>query len=73
MAKTCACDIEFLKRELEEAPKDWETILALQDAPRPQPSVAQPPADPLPGELVHIWQVKCTAEKDENNWNTIPT
>ena len=50
MARTCACDVEFLKRELEEAPKDWETILALREAPRPQPSVAQPPEDPLPGD-----------------------
>ena len=73
MARTCACDIELLKRELEEAPKDWETILELQEAPKPQPSAAPPPADPLPGELVHIWQIRATPDGNNDTWNSIPT
>jgi hypothetical protein len=73
MARTCACDIELLKRELEEAPKDWETILELQDAPKPQPSAAPPPADPLPGELIHIWQIRATPDGNNDTWNSIPT
>ena len=72
MANTCACDIEFLKCELEDEPKDWKTILPLQDAPEPKPSVAPPPQEPLPGEIVHFWQVRASSDSKDDTWNTIP-
>lgn len=72
MAELVGCDLEYLQSEMQSGEFDWESVVTLQTAPRPKPTEAQPKQEPLPGELVHVWQVRRTDDMKDDNWNTIP-